>query len=89
MVIESESEMNCKSRHKLIHKCQYIDFYFLLVSYKLKPQNFVTIESTCTVYTANISTMKILKIDGVLKYIANISGLTALARQLFFKGYDL
>ena len=32
-------------------------------------------------YTASISTIKILKIYGVLKYIANISELTALARH--------
>ena len=65
--------MNCKTRHKLIHKCQDLDFYFLLHSYKLKSQNVV-------MYAASISTMQILKIYGVLKYIANISGLTALAR---------
>ena len=37
----SENELNCKTRHKLIHKCQDLDFYFLLLSYKLKPQKFV------------------------------------------------
>ena len=43
-------------------------------------------------YAASISTMQILKIYGVLKYIANISGLTALARYrsgaLFLEGFD-
>ena len=72
VITESKNEMNCKSRHKLIHKCQDLDFYFLLHSYKLKSQNVV-------MYAASISTMQILKIYGVLKYIANISGLTAFA----------
>ena len=44
-------------------------------------------------YAASISTMQILKIYGVLKYIANISGLTAFAQHslgsCFFEGYDL
>ena len=54
--------MNCKTRHKLIHKCQDLDFYFLPHSYKLKSQNVV-------MYDASISTMRILKIYGVLKYM--------------------
>ena len=44
-VSESESEINCKTRQGLMHKCQEFDFYFLLLSYKLKPQNFITFES--------------------------------------------
>ena len=32
MINKSESEMNCKSRHKLIHKCQDLDFVRTLVS---------------------------------------------------------
>ena len=78
----SENELNCKTRHKLIHKCQDLDFYFLLLSYKLKPQNFVTF--LINMCAGSISAIQILKIFGILKYIANISGLTALARQLFF-----
>ena len=78
--------MSCKTRHKLIHKYQDLDFYFLLHSYKLKFQSVV-------MYAANISTMQILKIYSVLKYIANISGLTALALYrsgaLFLEGCEL
>ena len=75
----------------LIHKCQDLDFYFLLLSYKLKPKNVVIFETN--IYAESISTMQILKIYGVLKYIANISGLTAFARHslgsCFFEGCDL
>ena len=42
MITESETKGNCKSKHKLFHKCQDLDFY------KFKPKNGVTFESTCT-----------------------------------------
>ena len=80
-ITESKNELNCKTRHKLIHKYQDLDFYFLLQRATLiQTQTSKFCHFLINMYAGSISTIQILKTYGFLKYIANISGLTALAR---------
>ena len=86
--------MNSKTRHTLNHKCEDFDFYFQKVSTTLlQTQTSKCCHFLINMYAASISTIQILKIYGVLKYIANISGLTKFARHslgsCFFEGCDL
>ena len=93
-ITESKNELNCKTRHKLIHKYQDLDFYFLLQRATLiQTQTSKFCHFLINMYAGSISTIQILKIYGILKYIANISGLTAFAQHslgsCFREGCDL